>query len=124
VDTWASYTPRTTSSGVPMRDGAVRIDGTLELRVEGDVLTVARADAAEAWTAGTELRAKPLFAVAEGQWGRVVWNAKDGDGEHKWLVEVVVNAGIFAGPPASQVFFGAAAFARDLRRDFLHNTYR
>jgi len=44
--------------------------------------------------------------------------------DRKWLVEVVVNAGLFAGPPASQIFFGAPRDERDLRHDYVRKGSR
>jgi hypothetical protein len=118
VNAWDSFEPRSSTSAVPLRDGAVRIEAALELRVEDAVLVFGRDAGAEAW------KSKPLFSVAEGQWGRVIWNAKRASYDAKWLVQLVLNAGLFPAPPAANVFLGTPAVERDLRRDFLRNAYR
>ena len=62
---------------------------------------------------------KPAFVVPHGTWGRAIWNEKDGNFDHKWLVEHVINAGWFDAPPKRAVFRGLATVERDLRRDFV-----
>jgi hypothetical protein len=69
-------------------------------------------------------RDKRVFALREGQWGRLVANAKGGGFDEKWLIELVINAGLFELPPPAQIFFGKPAIERDVRRDFLRNAYR
>ena len=66
---------------------------------------------------------KPAFVVPHGTWGRVVWNEKDGNVEHKWLVEHIVNAGRFDAPPKRGIFRGLPAVECDLRRDFARTGY-
>jgi hypothetical protein len=117
VDAWAGFEPRTSVSGVPLRDGAVHLD-ELVLRIEGSTLVFARDPAAETWAS------KTILTVDEGQWARVISNAKRVTHDAKWLVEIVVNAGLFAIPPAADVFLGTPAAERDVRRDFLRNAYR
>lgn len=117
VDVWQGFEPRTQSSGIPWRGDHVVIEGlTLRPDESGLVFSVdPRADVRNS---------KTLCTVAESHWARVVWNAKSGNQETKWLTEFVVNAGLFAGPPASQVFLGAPSSQHDLRQDFLRNAYR
>jgi hypothetical protein len=95
----------------------VVIEG-LVVRNDGAGLGFSVDPGAEAW------KAKRLGAVAEGQWARLIWNAKRAGAETKWLVEFVLNAGRFAEPPSGQVFLGVPQSELDLRHDFLRNAYR
>lgn len=68
---------------------------------------------------------EPRLEVPQGAWVRVLWNAKHTDHDSKWLVQTVLNAGLFAGPPADHVFLHAAPMAtHDLRRDLVRAGYR
>jgi hypothetical protein len=118
VSASANSEPKTMTSAVPIRDGEVLIENALRLRVEDAALVFVLDAGADVW------KSKQLFALAEGQWARVIWNAKRATHDAKWLVEFVVNAGLFAGPPAGEVFLGTPTNERDLRRDFLRNAYR
>jgi hypothetical protein len=116
VTTWRSYEPWTMTSGVPMREGEVCLEGALRLRIDHAALVFVL-------DAGPRVReSKPLFTVPEEKWARVIWNAKHARDNAKWLVEFVVNAGLFSGPPAGQVFLETPVLERDLRHDFLRNS--
>jgi len=65
---------------------------------------------------------KPAFVVPDGSWGRAIWNEKWGNGDQKWLVEYVVNAGRFNAPPKRSIFRSLPTVERDLRRDFLRSS--
>ena len=118
IDAWERFEPKTSTSAVPLRDGAVVIEGAVVVRVEDTALTFVVDAGAEDW------RAKPIFTTAADQWGRVIWNAKHATHDAKWLIEFVVNAGLFSAAPPNRVFLGAPTSERDLRRDFLRNSYR
>ena len=105
--------PTSTTRGVVLREGAVAL-------ADGFRITCVERTLAFVGPSGSLLR--PGFVVPAGAWGRVIWNAKDGDsGEQKWLVEHIVNAGRFDTPPRRTIFRGLPTVERDLRRDFLRN---
>ena len=92
-----------------------------------EALTIRRGDDALVFTITAGARretAKALFELPLDVWGRAIWNRKESSHDRKWLVEVIVNAGLFAGPPASQIFFGAPRDERDLRHDYVRKGSR
>jgi hypothetical protein len=80
VAAWDGFEPRTSASGVPLRDGAVHLDD-LVLRVDGPLLAFARDPGADLWAS------KTIVTVDEGLWARVISNAKRVTHDAKWLVE-------------------------------------
>ena len=107
--------PASMTSAIAMHDGAVSLAEGFRIACVARTLSFL---GPSAWTS------QPAFVVPFGTWGRVIWNAKDGDwGARKWLVEYVVNAGQFAAPPARGIFRSAPIIERDMRRDFLRNGY-
>ena len=95
------------------------IDDALTIHRAADSLALHFAD-----TSATPRPAQLLVELPADAWGRVIWNRKETSHDHKWLVEIVVNAGLFAGPPPAQIFSGTPREERDLRRDFLRNGWR
>ena len=107
--------PTSTARGIALRDGAIALGGGFRITcVERTLVCL-----------GPNPRSlRPAFVVPDGGWGRVIWNAKDGDfGEQKWLVEYIVNAGRFDTPPRRNIFRSTPTVEHDMRRDFLRNGY-
>lgn len=105
-------TPALRVEPVALRDGRIDIDDVATLRpVEGELQFAFGAPR------------KASFSVPHGAWARVIMNHKRASGDHKWLVEVVVNAGTFDAPPRRNVFFGEPTILRDMRHDYLRNGY-
>ena len=92
---------------------APRNDNEL-IRVGG--FRLARVERTVAFIGPNPWSSKPAFVVPDDTWGRVIWNEKDGSGEHKALVEHVVNAGMFRALPKRGVFRGLPTVERDMRR--------
>ena len=102
---------------LPWRENEILVDTALRLRIENDSLVAVR------WTEATEWSAK-ILVVPRNAWGRIIFTAKEPRGDYKSLVEIVINAGLFSGPPAASIFRGPPAIERDLRHDYLRNAYR
>jgi hypothetical protein len=113
VDVRQGLEPVSKARGIALRDGAVTF-------ADGFRITCVERTLAFIVPSASSLR--PAFVVPSGAWGRVIWNAKDGDsGEQKWLVEHIVNAGRFDAPPRCNIFRRLPTVERDMRRDFLRN---
>jgi hypothetical protein len=115
---WTGYEPRSSVGGLPWQDGAIWIADILALRVVEDRLLFAYGPRAMPW------ENKVVLQVPRGSWARAVLNGKAGNSDVKWLNELVVNAGAFAGRPPGDIFLGKPVVERDLRHDFLRNGYR
>ena len=116
ADASQDFEPQAMTTSVRLRDGQITFEDGVRLRCDAESLALI---GPHAWST------RPLFAIANGGWGRVIWNGKGGDsGEQKWLVEHYVNAGRFAAPPSKNVFRGTPAVELDLRRDFKRNGYK
>ncbi|HTR54447.1 MAG TPA: hypothetical protein VMJ10_27330 [Kofleriaceae bacterium] len=115
---WENFEPRTTTAPIPLRDSEVQVADALKLRIDNAVLVFIHDAGAEVW------KSKPFLRVPEGQWARVLWNTKRSSHDSKWLVEYVLNAGLFPAPPGGDVFLATPVSEHDLRRDFLTNAQR
>ncbi|MBC7976793.1 MAG: hypothetical protein H7138_17600 [Myxococcales bacterium] len=111
---WQSYEPTITTGELLVRHGLIEVGADLLLRRDPDRMTVLRPATAR-WGA------KTITEVPLGSWARLVSNMKISSMEHKYLQEVVVNAGLFPEPPDRLVFLGEPTITRDDRRDFLRN---
>lgn len=117
VNAWESFEPKTATSPLLLRNGEVLVADSMKLRVDDSALVFIQDAGAEVW------KSEPILKVPQGRWARLVWNAKRSSHESKWLVEFVMNAGVFSNPPEGNVFLGSPAAEQDLRRDFLRNAY-
>lgn len=118
VNAWESFESKTTTSPLLLRNGEFLVADSMKLRVDDSALVFIQDAGAEIW------KSKPTLKVPHGQWARVLWNAKRSNHDSKWLVEFVMNAGVFSNAPEGNLFLGSPAAEQDLRRDFLRNAYR
>src|SRR5687768_1908632 len=74
ADAAQDFEPHAMATSVRLRDNQIAFEDGVRLRCDVESIALIGPNA---WST------RPLFAIANGAWGRVIWNGKSGDsGEH------------------------------------------
>jgi hypothetical protein len=114
---WMGRPPHDTTRAIRWRDGELTIGKAFRIHLE-DELVIVPEPGAEVW------KTRPLARIARGAWARVRWNEIQRGYEDRWFRELVLNIGLFKGPPGHGVFFGEPTVEHDRRFDLLRNGSR